>query len=165
MNDVVPWCSTFTVGPGATAAERQYHRGGFSFDVGGSQYERNLSVEDPGYFHDYDGPTQPTVNFNGWRRQADFSPGIPPGNLTPCPGGDVPAWVCPDPQHQVQIGPKQPIGDSYPANAWELGRVPGQYGVFVAMESWRASVNVWNYLERSRRLPAQGTTYSESFKF
>jgi len=160
MDDVVPWCSTITVGPGATGADRRYHRGGFSFDVGSSQYERNLSVEDPGYFHDYDGPTQPTKNFNGWRRQADPSPGIPQGTLTPCPGGDVPKSACP-----VAIGSSQSICESCAANAWELGRVPGQYGVFVAMEAWRASVNIWNFLERSRRLPAQGTTYSESFRF
>jgi len=168
MNDSVPWCSTVTVGPGATSGARRYHRGGVSFDVVG--VPRNLSVEDPGYGHDYDAdPKTPEIpNFNEWRRTADGAAGIPPGKLTPCPGGDIPVEVCP-----VSIGSSKPICDACAANAWELGRVPnalqhapyGQHGVFVAVEAWRASIGPWNFLERSRRLPASGTRYREVLKF
>ncbi len=154
MDDVVPWCSTVKVGPGAPIPHN-YHRGGFSFNVVGVW--RDLFYDDAGY-HDYDGVTS---NFNSWRRNSDGAASPPQGTqLTPCPGGDVPSEACP-----VWIGKKQPICDTCAANAWELGRVPGQYGVFVAMEAWRASISIWNYLERARRLPAHGVNYAQSFKF
>jgi hypothetical protein len=153
MNDVVPWCSTITVGPGATGSDRRYHRGGFSFDVVGAQQPRNLSVEDPGYFHDYDGPTQATRNFNVWRRDADPRAVIP-GYEPTCAGND-PTEHC-----------RMPICESCSANAWELGRVPGQYGVFAAIEAWRASIGLNDYWGRARRIAPTGSPpYSEALKF
>jgi len=153
MNDVVPWCSTISVGPGATSSDRQYHRGGFSFDVVNAQHPRDFTVEDPGYYHDYDGPSQPTRNFNVWRRNAD-SRAVIPGYEHTCTTG------------QTTEHCRMPICDTCSANAWELGRDPGQYGVFVAIEAWRASIGLDDYWGRARRIPQLGAPpYSETFKF
>jgi len=160
VNDVVPWCSTITVGPGATGAGRRYHRGGFSFNVLGTP--RNFSVEDHGYNHDYDGVPQfpDDLNFNAWRRNADPAEGIP-GYGGTCQTKDRNEHC------------RMPLCDTCAANAWEIARVPnearyapfGQQGVFIAMEAWRASVGINDYLGRARRLPAFGTYYTEAFKF
>jgi len=154
MNDAVPWCSTITVGPGATSSDRQYHRGGFSFDVVDAQHPRDLTVEDPGYYHDYDGPSQPTRNFNVWRRNADSRVAMPGYEKHTCSTTD-PKEVC-----------RMPICDTCAANAWELGRIPGQYGVFVAIEGWRASIGLDDFWGRARRIPQLGSpAYSETAKF
>jgi hypothetical protein len=152
MKDVVPWCSTITIGPGAVEQGRGYHRGGFSFDIAGVQ--RYLSVEDPGYNHDYDSYPNfaETLNFNGWRRDADLAPSRP-NYRTPCGKNPPPRALC-----------RMGIGEGYSANAWEAARRPFQYGVFLAIEAWRASIGIDDYWGRARALPNAGTTYSEWLK-
>jgi hypothetical protein len=171
MTDLNPWCSTATVGPGAKQEADRHHRGGFSFTLFNVQRD---FVFNPGPGdHDYDGVTSSSNSFDIWRRNANGSAGIPSpdgAKVDPCPGGDSPPEIC-----DIRIGTKLPIGEASSANAWELGRVPndvqyapyGQYGVFLAMEAWRASTSLWDptYLPRSRRLPAKGVNYSQSFSF
>jgi hypothetical protein len=171
MRDLNPWCSTATIGPGAKYEADRHHRGGFSFSLFGVQ--RDFVYDPNPGDHDYDGVISNHRSFNVWRRDADGAAGIPSPDgaiVDRCPGGDLPPELC-----DVSIGTKLTIGEASSANAWELGRVPndveyapyGQYGVFIAMEGWRASTSLWDpkYLPRSRTLPGIGVSYSQSFSF